>query len=580
MQILRKLFQLLSSQEQKSAGFLIVMIIIMAFFETLGVASILPFVAVLSNPEIIDTNVHLSNIFNFVKNYGVTRKVDFLFLLGVLVFVVFITSLLIRASITYLQTKFSHMWECNIGMRLLSAYLHQPYSWFLSKNSADVGKNILSETQQVVGNGVKAFIELFAKSLTAIFILIFLMIVNAKITFIILATFSTAYIFIFIIVRKILYRIGKKRLLSNESRFKTILEAFGAVKEIKLAWKEKNYLQKFSFSAKNYAHFQTLSIVIAQLPRFFLEGIAFGGILIIILYSLVKVNNFNVLLPVISLYVFAGYRLIPSLQQIYVSVTKIIYVSPALEKLHDDIINLTTYEDKNDYCSLDFNKEINLKNIYYSYPNSQKNILTNINLTIPINTKVGLIGPTGSGKTTLVDILIGLLFAQKGTLDVDGTLIKNNNLRSWQKMIGYVPQHIFLSDDTIAANIAFDEKKKNIDNNILERSAKTADLYNFIMNDLPEKFETLVGERGIRLSGGQRQRIGIARALYRQPRILILDEATSALDNETEKRVMNAIQNFNKQMTIIMIAHRLQTIEKCDQVYEVINGEIKKKQID
>lgn len=577
MQILYKLSQLLSSQEQKRAGLLIVMIIIMAFFETLGVASILPFVAVLSNPEIIDTNVYLSNFFNFVKNYGVTRKVDFLFLLGVLVFLVFITSLSIRACFTYLQTKFSNSCECNIGMRLLSAYLHQPYSWFLSNNSADIGKNILSETQQVVVNGIKAFIELFARSLTAIFILIFLVIVNAKITFIILATFSTAYIFIFIVVRKILYKIGKKRLLSNEFRFKTILEAFGAVKEIKLAWKEENYLQRFLNSAKNYAHFQTLSLIIAQLPRFFLEGIAFGGILVIILYSLVKVNNFNDLLPVISLYVFAGYRLIPSLQQIYVSVTKIIYVSPALDKLHDDIINLTTYEDKNDYCSLDFNKEINLKNIYYSYPNSQKNILTNINLTIPINTKVGLIGPTGSGKTTLVDILIGLLFAQKGTLDVDGTLIKNNNLRLWQKMIGYVPQHIFLSDDTIAANIAFDEKKKNIDNNILERSAKTADLYNFIMNDLPEKFETLVGERGIRLSGGQRQRIGIARALYRQPRILILDEATSALDNETEKRVMNSIQNFKQQMTIIMIAHRLQTIEKCDQVYEVINGEIKKK---
>jgi ABC-type bacteriocin/lantibiotic exporter with double-glycine peptidase domain len=577
MQILYKLLKLLTLREQKKAGLLIIMILISAIFEALGIATILPFVAVLSNPDIIDTNIILNTFFNVSKSYGVTKKIDFLLVLGIVVFVFLIVSIVLRAYMAYLQTKFSYMWECNICKRLLTVYLHQSYSWFLSKNSADISKNILSETHQLVINGLSPLIDLFAKSFTVITILILLIIIDSKLTFIIGIALSAVYIFVFILVHKVLKKIGKKRLLNNELRFKTILEAFGAIKQIKLSWKEENYLQKFSNSAKDYAGAHTLAVIIAQLPRFLLEGIAFGGVLLIIIYSLAKVNNFNSLLPIISLFIFAGYRLMPSVHQIYVSVTKLVYASSSINKLYDDLKNLATFDKTNNRYNLDFSKEINLKNIHYRYPNSERNILININLTIPINTKVGLIGSTGSGKSTIADIIVGLLLAQKGTLDVDGIVIKKNNLRSWQKMIGYVPQHIFLSDDTIAANIAFDAKEENIDNNILIRSAKTAELYSFIMDELPEKFETLVGERGVKLSGGQRQRIGIARALYRKPKILILDEATSALDNETEKRVMNALHNLNHQITIIVISHRLQTIEKCDQVYEITNGKIKIK---
>jgi ABC-type multidrug transport system fused ATPase/permease subunit len=272
--------------------------------------------------------------------------------------------------------------------------------------------------------------------------------------------------------------------------------------------------------------------------------------------------------------VFAGYRLIPAFQQIYNAFTQINFINPSLNNLYSDLENLKIPEKNQDQGILSLKKEILLKNINYNYPNSSRTTLKHINLTIPVKTTLGIIGTTGSGKTTLVDIILGLLDAQKGTLEVDGKIINKHNLRSWQRSIGYVPQHIFIADDTITSNIAFGLNPNEINQVMIEKAAKIANLHNFVIDELPKKYQTIVGERGIRLSGGQRQRIGIARALYHNPNVLIFDEATSSLDNETEKAVMDAVNKLSDDATIILIAHRLTTVKNCDQIIEIEKGKL------
>ena len=285
-------------------------------------------------------------------------------------------------------------------------------------------------------------------------------------------------------------------------------------------------------------------------------------------------SSFISIVPIIALYAFAGYRLMPSLQQLYLSLSVLRTITPAIDSIYDDFKGLTYLSADANKNILKLSKNITLKNVYYNYPNTTRTALKDINLIIKANTTVGLVGATGSGKTTTVDIILGLLDAQQGTLQVDEKIIDKNNKRAWQNSIGYVPQHIYLSDDTIASNISFGINPEEIDQKKIERAAKIANLHDFVVNELPLKYQTIVGERGVRLSGGQRQRIGIARALYNNPQVLILDEATSALDNLTENEVMDSINKIEKDITIILIAHRLNTVKNCDNIFLLENGKI------
>ncbi|OUX35860.1 MAG: ABC transporter ATP-binding protein [Candidatus Pelagibacter sp. TMED273] len=549
------------------------MIMIMAIIDMIGVASILPFIAVLSNPNIIETNNIISSMYKFSHNFGVENSQQFLFILGILVFVLLVFSLFFKALTTYAQVRFVQMREYSISRRLVEGYLNQPYSWFLNRHSADLGKTILSEVSVVIGNGIFPLMELISKGIVVIALITLLILVDPKIAVIVGLSLSAVYLLIFYLVRKFLNRIGKERLNSNKMRFTTVSEAFGASKEVKIGGLEELYINRFSTFAKNFAQSQASSQVISQLPRFILEAVAFGGIMLIILFMMLRTGEFNNSLPIISLYVFAGYRLMPALQSIYASFTSLTFVGPSIDTLDKDLKNLDKVylEKKNEVIK--FNKLISLKSICYTYPNTTKTVLKNISINIASKSKVAFIGTTGSGKTTIIDIILGLLDPQKGSLEVDNKKITKQNLRSWQQIIGYVPQHIYLSDDTIAANIAFGLNTNDIDKHRVEKVSKIANLHEFVTNELPNNYQTFVGERGVRLSGGQRQRIGIARALYNNPKLLILDEATSALDNETEKSVMDALNNLHKDITIILIAHRLNTVKNCDIVFKLDKGD-------
>jgi ATP-binding cassette, subfamily B, bacterial PglK len=574
MQTFKKFLFLLTPQERKRGRLLSIMIIIMALLDMVGVASILPFMAILTNPGLVETNFILNSMFQASNIFGVENNQQFIFALGVLIFVILVISLTFKALTTYVQVRFLQMCEYSIGKRLVEGYLHQPYSWFLSRHSADLGKTILSEVSTIIGNGMRPLMELFANGVVTVALITLLIIADSKIALIVGLSLGGVYGLIFYFLRKYLNRTGEERLRSNQLRFTAISEAFSAVKEIKVGGLEKTYIKNFSNSAKIFAQTQASSQVISLLPRFILEAIAFGGILLIILYTMQQTGSFNNALPIISLYVFAGYRLIPALQKIYASFTSLTFVSPSLNKLHDDLKNLKPFNENQDQDVLIFNKTITLKNIYYNYPNASRTASKDISLSIPAKSTVGLVGATGSGKTTMVDIILGLLEPQKGTLEVDGKIITKQNSRSWQRSIGYVPQHIYLTDNSIAANIAFGVEPKDINQDLVEKASKIANLHNFVIDELPKQYQTTIGERGVRLSGGQRQRIGIARALYHDPKVLILDEATSALDNQTEKIVMDAIKNLSKDITTILIAHRLNTVKKCDKIYLLKNGEI------
>lgn len=576
MHTLKKILFILNPKEKKQAFLLFLMILIMALLDLIGIASILPFMTVLTNPSIIETNIFLNKSFEISKIFGVENNKQFLFALGIFVFLTLMIGIAFKALTTYAQVRFTKMREYSISKVLVECYLKQPYSWFLNRNSAELGKSVLSEAGQVAGDGIKPFIDLLATGVVVIAIITLLLFIDIKLALTIGLTFSIAYGLVFKFTSNYLNRIGKERLKNNELRFMSISEAFGASKEIKVGGLEQIYIKRFSKSAYKFSKNQSSAAVIAALPRFAFEAIAFGGVMLLILYLMWQKGSFGNALPIISLYIFAGYRLMPALQQMYISLSAITFVGPSLNLLYEDIKNLRSLDSQEkNQDNLPLYNSISLKNISYHYPKSSIPALNNITLSIKAKTSIGLAGPTGCGKTSLVDTVLGLLEPQKGTLEIDGKAITKANLRAWQRSIGYVPQNIFLSDDTLAANIAFGVNPNDIDNEEVEKASKTANLHDFVINDLPQQYQTTIGERGVRLSGGQRQRIGIARALYRKPQLLILDEATSALDNQTEKLVMDAINNLTKDITIILIAHRLNTIKKCDNIILLDKGEIK-----
>jgi len=574
-EIFKRLFYFLNNREKKIAILLLFLSLIVSFVELLSIISILPFVTVLTDVDNIENNYFLNLIFKIANIVlGIKSHQELTYFLGATLLMFLIFSIIFRAFVFFVQIRFIYMREYSIAKLLVENYLRQPYEWFLNRNSADIGKAVLSEASTVVHQGLFPLIKLISQIIFTSVIVTFLLIINFKLTLVSLSLIGGVYWVINKLSRKYINKIGSERLKANELKFISINETFNAVKEIKIGRLENIFINKFSIPSlivsKNSSSYQ----IVSELPRYILEIVLFIGIIFMLLYIIHSTGSFFDALPIIVLYVFAGYRLMPSAQQIYSLYTTLKFSKASIFALYDDLKSLKKISLVNDQNTLTFHNKISLKNISYNYPNSSKFVLKNIDLTINVGEKIGLIGPTGSGKTTLINIVLGLLQPQQGTLQVDGQIIDKNNLRSWVNLISYVPQNIYLIDDTIANNIALGIDPANINQNILNNVTKIACLDKFVNNDLPNKFQTIVGENGIKLSGGQRQRIAIARALYLRPKVLILDEATSALDNQTESMVMDSVNNLSENLTIIMIAHRLSTLKSCDRIYKIENNTI------
>ena len=575
MKNLKKLYFLLNNQERIHAFKIVLVMLIMAIIEMAGIASVLPFITLLANPDIVETNIIVKKIFNFTKYYGVENIFQFNIVMGVFVFLILIFSIFFKALTAYIQFSFVEMREYSISKRLVESYLSQPYFWFLSRHSSDLGKTVLSEVQAVINGYLKPFMDLIAKSFVIIAIMYLLFLTDSNLTFFIFFYIGTAYLLIYLWLRNKLKKHGEIRSKENQSRFKILSDAFEAIKEIKIGGLEHRYLELYKNSANNFARSKVYAQIFRQLPKYFLEAISFGGVILLILYLILKKGNLNESLPIISLYVFAGYRLLPSVQSVYASISNIIFFKSALDNIITELRNVKKYKLKKNNNEMNLKDKIFLENICFQYPNMNKNILNNINIKFPAKSITGLIGLTGSGKTTIIDIVLGLLEPQKGSIIIDTEIINTNNYQTWQKLIGYVPQNINLIDDSVISNIAFGEQSNvDIDIERVIKVSKIAQLHNFILNNLPNQYQTKVGERGVKLSGGQRQRIGIARALYHNPKVLVLDEATSALDDETEKKIMDSIKNLSKSLTVIMVAHRKNTIKYCDLIYKINNGQV------
>ena len=570
--MIAKILDLLSPQEHRRAYLLLGMILIMAFLETVGVASIMPFMAVLANPGVVQTNPYLVVAY---AGLGFTDAESFLFFLGLVVFVALVFSIGFKALTTWALLHFTQMRNYSLGQRLVAGYLHQPYEWFLNRHSADLGKTVLSEVQLVITNALMPLMQLLAQGAVVIALLGLLIAADPGLALTTGSVMGLGYGGIYVALRRRLARLGRERVATNQTRFQILIEAFGGIKEVKIAGLEDAFLDRFDGPAQRFARTQVTAAVVSQIPRYALEILAFGGLLLVVLYLMQTADGLQGALPIIALYAFAAYRLMPALQMCYAQLTQLRFAGPALDSLHQDLVSLAPRPVRAPASTHPpLMRAITLEGVSYAYPRAPHPAVRALDLQIRAFSTVGLVGATGSGKTTTVDIILGLLEPQAGQLCVDGVPLTVENRRAWQRSLGYVPQQIFLADDTVAANIAFGIPKNQIDQEAVERAARIANLHDFVTLEMPQGYSTVVGERGIRLSGGQRQRIGIARALYHRPQALILDEATSALDNITEQAVMDAVHNLGGEITIVMIAHRLSTVRECNRIYLLEHGQL------
>ncbi len=569
----QKILDLLTPREKRLFLALMCMTVIMGCLEVLGIISIVPFLALASNPDVIHTNDRMSAVYDYM---GFESDREFLKAAGLFVFCMFFLSIAFKTFVTYALIRFSTMRNFSIASRLLRGYLRQPYAWFLNRHSADLGRSILSEVDQVVTRSVMPAMKLLMQSITTAAIVCMLMLVDPLVTIAAAAALGGSYALVFLIMRQRLLDIGSLRVKANLERYQMAQEALGGIKEVKVLGLEEGYLNRFSAPARRFASTQAASKIISQIPRHILQAVAFGGLLILMLAMLAEEDQtLNESIPLLGLFALAGNRLFPALQDIYISVTTMRFGAPALDALHKEFADLSGREPKQrNETPMGLHSEIEFDGVRFAYPGASSPALRNMDLKIAANTSVGLVGGTGAGKTTAVDVIMGLLEPQEGSIRVDGVEITRQNRSAWLRTIGYVPQHIFLTDDTVAANIAFGIDAEEIDMEAVERAARIAELHDFVTGEMPKGYDTMVGERGVRLSGGQRQRIGIARALYHNPDVLVMDEATSALDNLTERAVMDAVHNLAGAKTVIMIAHRLSTVQRCDRIVLMENGRI------
>lgn len=574
LSVIKQLFSLLSEKQRKHFYILQFLVTLMAFTELLGIASIAPFMALVGDISLLEKENIYSELYQLS---GLSNPIDFIFLAGIAVLTALTISSIISIFTTWRLAQYGAKVGTEISDRLYAHYMQQNWLFHASGSSAQLTKQVSTEAGRVSNSIIQPLMRMNAKVVLTLVISISIITYNPLVALVGLTIFSLSYILMYKFVRTTLVKNGRTLSAVATQRFKLLNEGFGGIKDVILLDRSYDFIDRFEAESNSFAKASSMSSTIGQVPRFFIELLAFGAMIGLVLL-LIKTHQGNLgqILPILAFYALACFKLLPALQQIYLSVTQIRSNIAAFENIKEDLeasVEKPKILTKQSIPQLNLNHQVSLEDITFVYPNKSKPAVNNINMVIPVNHVIGIVGSSGSGKSTLIDIILGLLPPQSGRMYIDDTLVTKDNLRGWQNNLGFVPQSIFLSEGSIAENIAFGIPTDEIDYDQVMKAISLAHLTELV-EELPEGINTKVGERGVQLSGGQRQRIGIARALYNEADILIFDEATSALDGITEKIIMDAIHDFTGQKTIIMIAHRLRTVQKCNTIYLMEKGRV------
>lgn len=559
--MLKKLFTILSPAERKMFIMLMMFSIFVSCIETVGISAVMPFIAVATDPSLIETNKYYHFVYTF---FNFSSSKNFIVIFGISFIAFFIFKNCTNVTFMYLMNRFSQGRAHSISKKLFSNYLFMSYQRFVSMNSSTLSKSLVSETQNM-GLMFMGVLLLCSEIFVLLMLYGVLLAVDLKVTIALTVFMSVMVLLLFKTITKSITKQGKKRVDFQEKYFRIINESFGNMKIIKLMSSEKATLDNFLNSSKGFVWANVISTALSHVPRYSLETIGFSTLVAIVVYVVYTAQNVTTVLPIVTMYALALYRLLPSVNRIISSFNNIMYYKKTLDIVYEDLtIPTGPLGDK----ELTFNNQVQLQNMTFGY-SDEKSVLENINLTIHKGEKVALIGDSGAGKSTLADVIIGMYSDYSGDIMIDEKRLDNSNLKSWRSYIGYIPQHIYLFDATVAENVAFG---RPMDRTKVKDVLAQADILEFL--NKKEGLDTMVGDGGIMLSGGQKQRIAIARALYGNPQLLVLDEATSALDNETESRIMDKIYDLSGDRTLLIIAHRLSTIARCDRVYKIGNKSV------
>ncbi|CAN1568625.1 MdlB ABC-type multidrug transport system, ATPase and permease components [Burkholderiaceae bacterium] len=544
-----------------------------ALFETASVASILPFMAIVMDPGIITRYVWIEQLINAL---GIHSQQHAVIAAGGLTICVLALGNAVSAANLWAQTRYIAKARQALSSELFAGFMRLPYSFHLERDTASLSRVLGSDVESALGGFLASLLGVVAKGLSGFVLISFIVIVDPLVALGTVVVLGGGYMFVYRLIRVRQSRLGAKMMESSVALGRATLEGFAGIKELRVLGRESTSTSSYNEVLSTLVKTQAQNLLAAALPRYVIEVIAYAGIVVVTLAFVLKGEG-TAAVPSLALYALAGNRLVPIFQQFFAAAITIKYHTKAVESLVLDLrivrLNVEQPRQTDEGASLSFNQFLQLTDVVFQYPTAHTPSLKGISLTILKNQSIGFVGKTGSGKTTLADVILGLYQPQAGKIAVDGVVLTEGNERLWRKRVGYVPQTVFLTNASIAENIALGISKKNIDHSAVTRAAQMAQAEEFI-DLLPNNYQTIVGERGVKLSGGQRQRLGIARALYHQPDVLIFDEATSALDGMTEDAVMKAVQMLSRQCTMILIAHRLRTIQACDRIVMLDAGVI------
>ena len=573
--MIKKLGYIFSKTDKIKIGILMLLVIAGSFLELLAVSIFSPFIELIMDMDSLEESGVMSYLYHLFDFKRIEHFLAFLASGIIAIYIVKNMYIIIEKNIIY---RFSYRIQRTMSTRLLRSYMQEPYTFHLNKNISVLQRSMQEDTDQFT-KGIIHSMEMIAEVCVCVSIGIYLFIVSKSITVIVAGLLLFCLAIFSYISRKYSSAWGREAQQYKSKIYQWMNQSLGGIKEIKVLNREDSFIKNYDGYFARYVRVLRLSRLIGIVPKYIIEMVCMTGLLLAVIFKIFYgQKNLEEFVPQLAVFAVAAFRLLPSVGKINEHLSAVLYAVPSLDLIYNDLIEVdklevTRKEKDNDWK---FKNKIEIKNVTYAYPDGDVNVIENANFVIERGTTVAFIGASGAGKSTMVDILLGLLAPQYGKIYADGMNIYKN-LPTWQKEIGYIPQAIYLSDDTIRNNVAFGVDEKEIDEQAVIYALQQAQLFEFV-ESLPEGLDTFVGDRGVRLSGGQRQRVGIARALYHNPEVLVLDEATSALDNDTETAVMEAIEKLQGHKTILIIAHRLTTIKNADVIYEVGNGKVERKE--